>query len=541
MIALWLSGIFLYKSVQVQKPKVLALRHQTARCPCPKTAFLFTLITLFLFPTKPLKAQVLKDTGDVLVEISAIISSMPGNSGNDFALPSTTDLDSWGSILHNLFAQNYTTAADTAANINYELVEFLDTTVTGHVTYYILRNTASNYWGTYVYNPNYCRSLVVQSPHPKKDYNTGKEGIYVFREAEAIFFCMSGTSRCNHTSYSSCSGTTSVCSGSTENYRISDMAHILNTVFQSTTDSLFHAFSSSVFLQLHGFTKLPSDPFIILSNGTQITPPIDYIATFKTKLENEDSLFIDSIKVAHIDLEWTRLRGFSNVQVRLVNSSVSPCDSNSTATNGRFIHMEQEKTRLRADSTGWKKVSNAIKGTLPCTPLPVSLLYFTASQTPGQTILCQWATSLESNSLYFAIERSPDASRWMEIGSVNSTGNNSSTSHYAYIDQTPLPGTSYYRLRQVDQEGAFVYSPIKAIHRQQTDITINIYPNPVENRLYIVSSQPFSKISIFTQLGQKIYTTAYAPQINTDMLNPGVYFLQLEGREKSVFYRFIKK
>ncbi len=507
---------------------------------CTPLLLVATVFLLLLSAKTPLHGQVLKDTGDILVEISSIISSMPGASGNDFAFPSTADLDTWGSILNNLFAQNYAAAADSAATINYDLIAFLDTTPAGS-TYYLLKNNASNYWGTYVYNPGYCRSLILQSPHPKKDYNTGKEGIFVFREAEALFFCMSGTNRCNHASYSTCSGTTSVCSGSSENYRISDLAHVLNTAFQSTTDSLLHHFGNSIFLQLHGFTKLNSDPFIILSNGTQITPAVDHIATFKTQLENEDSLFIDSIKVAHIDLEWTRLRGFSNVQVRLVNASISPCDSNSTATNGRFIHMEQEKTRLRQDSTGWRKVANAIKGTLPCTPLPIALLYFKLSPTQKQNVRCQWATAYELNNSYFAIQRSTDAAHWIEIGRVNSPQNTSSTTHYTYTDETPLYGTSYYRLGYFDLDGNAQYSPMKTIHRQRPQALVRLYPNPVNDQLKIDSEQPFLQISILNQLGQKIYSTKYTQQVDIHTLEPGIYFLLLEGKEQPVFQKFVKK
>ena len=255
-------------------------------------------------------AQVVNDTGEIFTEVSSIISGMPGNSGDDYVVPNATQLNSWGQVLKSLLQRNYDEASDTANTLDYNLIQFLDTSKTPNRTYYVLKNVGTNYWGTYVYNPNYLRALVVQSPHPKKDFNTGKEGIYVFHETESFFFMLSGTSRCNHSSFSSCDGTTSICSGSSESYRISDLAHSLSTIFQNTTDTLFNKYYNTYFLQLHGFSKLSTDPFIILSNGTQVTPSPDYIATLKTNLESEDVLFVDSIKVAHIDLTFTRLRGF---------------------------------------------------------------------------------------------------------------------------------------------------------------------------------------------------------------------------------------
>lgn len=334
----------------------------------PKKHIVNTLfLVILLIVSKQSNCQVIQDTGDVFAEISAIIASMPGHSGNNYSSPNANQLNIWENTLNSLLLGNYSEASNTANTIGYNLVEFLDTTTIPNTTYYILKTNSANYWGTYVYNPNYCRPLVIQSPHPKKDFNTGKEGIHIFKEVEALFFCLSGTSRCNNSSYSSCDGSTSVCSGSSENYRISDLSHNTSTIFQRTTDVLLSKYNNSHFIQLHGFSKLTTDPYVILSNGTQVTPSPDYLSIFKTKLFDEDHLL--TFKIAHVDLSWTRLRGFTNTQGRLINSSLDFCNSNATTTNGRFFHVEQEKTKLRDDSIGWNKVANALKNTFICSPL----------------------------------------------------------------------------------------------------------------------------------------------------------------------------
>ena len=147
----------------------------------------------------------------------------------------------------------------------------------------------------------------------------------------------------------------------------------------STTDSLFRKHNNTHFIQLHGFTKLSTDPYVILSNGTQLTPFLDYMSIFKTKLYDEDSLL--TFKVAHVDLTWTRLRGFYNVQGRLINSSSDYCNSNATTTNGRFFHFEQEQTKLRDDETGWDKVANALINTFTCPNLSNEPLNLTEKAT----------------------------------------------------------------------------------------------------------------------------------------------------------------
>ena len=319
------------------------------------------------------KGQTTIDTGDVFIEISNIIATMPGDSGNDYSPPDSNQLNTWGHTLKNLLQGDYTTASDSANAIGYDLVQFLDTTGSTNTIYYVLKTSNDNYWGTYVYNPNYCRPLVIQSPHPIKDPNTGIQGIHVFKRTEALFYCLSGTNRCNNSTYSTCDGATIMCSSPAESYRISDLPHNLSTVFHSTTDSLFRNYDSTHFIQLHGFTKLSTDPYVILSNGTQITPTPDHMSTFKTKLYDEDTSL--TFKVAHVDLTWTRLRGFYNVQSRLINSSSDYCNSNATTTNGRFFHFEQEQTKLRDNQPGWDKVANALINTFTCPVLSDRVIF----------------------------------------------------------------------------------------------------------------------------------------------------------------------
>ena len=109
---------------------------------------------------------------------------------------------------------------------------------------------------------------------------------------------------------------------------------------------------------------MSTDPYLILSNGTVETPTLDYIPIFRDNLYNEDNVL--TFKIAHIDTNWTRLRGFWNAQGRLINNSPDPCTTNATLTNGRFFHIEQERIRLRNDIAGWNKVANALKNTFTC-------------------------------------------------------------------------------------------------------------------------------------------------------------------------------
>jgi hypothetical protein len=326
------------------------------------------LLLIFIINTKG-SSQIIQRSGYIYTAMTSKISVMPSDSGNHYTEPTPLQLNTWETTLNNLLVGNYSIASDSANSIGYNLVNFTDTFALPHVTYYILETVDSNYWGTYVYNPNYCRPLVIQSPHAKKDANTGHQGVHVFRKTEALFYQVSGTHRCNSSIYSSCTGTTKSCSNTStsEPYPISDLAHNTLSIFQKTTEVLFNSFANTYFIQLHGFTKQSTDPYVILSNGTQQTPVLDYLSDFKNNLFNEDSVL--TFKIAHIDLSWTRLRGFWNTQGRLINGSSNPCDSSATLTSGRFFHIEQERSRLRSSVSGWNKIQNALRTTFTCTPL----------------------------------------------------------------------------------------------------------------------------------------------------------------------------
>ena len=95
-----------------------------------------------------------------------------------------------------------------------------------------------------------------------------------------------------------------------------------------------------------------------MSNGTDQTPENDYASLIRDALLEEDASL--TFKIAHIDTDWTRLRGFTNTQGRFINSSPDPCGTSATETSGRFIHIEQARPKLRQDASGWAKMSNAL-------------------------------------------------------------------------------------------------------------------------------------------------------------------------------------
>ncbi|MBL7951113.1 MAG: hypothetical protein JNM62_05285 [Flavobacteriales bacterium] len=97
-------------------------------------------------------------------------------------------------------------------------------------------------------------------------------------------------------------------------------------------------------------------------------------------------------------------------------------------------------------------------------PLPIELLFFDAGA-QGAVVQCDWRTATERDNDHFTVERSTDGIHFTTVGTVDAVGDTWQTTRYAFTDVAPLPGVSYYRLRQIDVDGSSTVSNTVAVHR----------------------------------------------------------------------------
>lgn len=116
--------------------------------------------------------------------------------------------------------------------------------------------------------------------------------------------------------------------------------------------------------------------------------------------------------------------------------------------------------------------------------LPIKLLHFTAKAQENRALLT-WATTWEKDNKVFIVERSQDGHTFESIGSVNGQGSTSQLSTYSYIDHQPLSGTSYYRLKQIDINGAHSYSAIETVSFEGIN-SIEMFPNPATEYIQVL-------------------------------------------------------
>ncbi len=327
-----------------------------------RSLFISLMLTGFI-PCAYAQVQI---TGNLTAYVDNFISSLPTtNGGNEYQTPSPADLTTWGNLITNMLQGNYATAHSTASGIGYRVVEYTDNAVTPNRRYYILekKSTSTNYWGMFIYNPSAARrKLFIQSPHPKYDSYTGKQGFAIFSNLNCRAFFVTGTHRCNSSVPSTCDGTSQVCTGQSDPYKSSDQAHVVNGTLQRTTEIFNANVTNVIIIQPHGFGKDAGDPDVIMSNGTRNTPAPDYVTMLRDNLSTVDATL--TFKLAHVDLTWTSLIATDNTQGRLINGSQDPCGTAASTSSARFLHVEQAYT-LRDNDADRKKLSDALAMTFP--------------------------------------------------------------------------------------------------------------------------------------------------------------------------------
>ena len=115
-----------------------------------------------------------------------------------------------------------------------------------------------------------------------------------------------------------------------------------------------------------------------------------------------------------------------------------------------------------------------------CATLPVALLSFTALRN-NSTVSLKWETVSEENSKGFYIQRNTGSNIWEVLGFIETkaiNGSSSSRLDYTFTDLNKAKGIIQYRLKQIDIDGKFAYSPIRAVRAGGQKGKTIVYPNP---------------------------------------------------------------
>ncbi len=177
-------------------------------------------------------------------------------------------------------------------------------------------------------------------------------------------------------------------------------------------------------------------------------------------------------------------------------------------------------------------------------PLPLQLLSFEGKK-GNNRIHLYWNTTAEKNTSYFVIEHATHSSGFFTIGKLASKGSYNIQNNYEFDDLHPTDGTNYYRLRIVDLDGSFYYSPIIEFEFTGNDI-FSVTPNPATN--FLIIKHPVGEngqIKVIDQNGRVlinkvIQNSTTETQLNIKQLPVGIYTITWSDKNKTRIKKVIK-
>ena len=178
--------------------------------------------------------------------------------------------------------------------------------------------------------------------------------------------------------------------------------------------------------------------------------------------------------------------------------------------------------------------------------LPVELIGFVGTNT-NDGVLLSWRTASELNNAGFEVQRRSKMKEawndeWQTLGFVRGIGTSTQMQSYSFLDRT-ASGRVQYRLKQVDFDGQFEYSPIVEVNAGGPR-TFNLsqnYPNPFNPTTTIQYQLPITSevsLKIYDVLGKEVMTLVKSRQeagqynvlLNASNLASGIYFYRLQAR-----------
>lgn len=169
------------------------------------------------------------------------------------------------------------------------------------------------------------------------------------------------------------------------------------------------------------------------------------------------------------------------------------------------------------------------------TVLPVTLINFSGS-IKNNAALLTWSTANEINNKGFEVELSHDNKTFSSIGFIAGHGTAAGVSQYNFTDNAKLlSGSNYYRLKQIDNDGNFRYSPIVKLDFKK--FAWNIFGNLSSNISLQLQTDAQSNVAVqVVSLNGNVIQTinkgsipagTYSIPLNLKNVSAGIYIVRL--------------
>ncbi len=173
--------------------------------------------------------------------------------------------------------------------------------------------------------------------------------------------------------------------------------------------------------------------------------------------------------------------------------------------------------------------------------LPIELNSFSIS-VKNNSVYLHWQTQSETNNFGFDIEMSKEQKVWNKIGFVQGHGTSNKKHSYSFIDKNLESDHYYYRLKQIDSDGSYIYSEVLEISILPP-INFSLsqnYPNPFNSTTAINFELPkdeYVKLTLYNMIGEEQKILAHGNYgvgfhkvlLDAKELSSGLYIYKLEA------------
>lgn len=175
--------------------------------------------------------------------------------------------------------------------------------------------------------------------------------------------------------------------------------------------------------------------------------------------------------------------------------------------------------------------------------LPIKVKNFTAHSQGDNSVLLRWASSFESNSYQYIVQKSLDGRTFSDIGNLKAAGNSVQTMNYSFSDRQMVNGGgAYYRLKLVDLDGSFDFTKIIYINNGKVSLgPLSVFPNPFRSEVQLkgvsASDVNSKNVKVYNAMGSEVaYRVLGGNSISIDPSMPkGVYILRVKGQAFKLF------
>jgi hypothetical protein len=170
--------------------------------------------------------------------------------------------------------------------------------------------------------------------------------------------------------------------------------------------------------------------------------------------------------------------------------------------------------------------------------LPVEISFFDVISNSRNKNTLNWQTASEKDNAYFEVQHATNGIDFQSLTQVKGNGTTTAVSNYAYEHADPSVGMHYYRLRQVDANGAATFSKVVSVLSGKKT-ALSVYPTLATNELHVLTNldkeTDFTIVNVFGQivLSGRVNQSA---DISIGALTSGHYIVRLANETA----RFVK-